>query len=267
MTVRLLQVSDLHVGAHDEGRAEVEQALRELVEQAKPELVVASGDLTHRNHPEQHERAAAFLRSLGRPVLAVPGNHDIPALPPRRFLRTFTAFERVWGETEPVYRSESVVVCGLNSVRPWLYQEGALRLRQVERAARTFAGAPEGTLRVAVLHHHLISAPWRTAKRPVFRRTRMLAALAGAGAELILSGHVHQSAVAERREFLFSSGPGQSLVVAVAPGLGRPRPGRHAEACGVHLFEAEEHELRVRGYAWSDGGFALVADRRFPRGG
>jgi hypothetical protein len=30
--------------------------------------------------------------------------------------------------------------------------------------------------------------------------------------------------------------------------------------------EAEERRLRVRTYAWSAEGWALIADRRFPRG-
>lgn len=227
---------------------------------------MASGDLTHRNRHDQHGRVVAFLRSLGPPVLAVPGNHDIPMLPPQRFVRTFTRFDHAWGETEPVFSSDELVVCGLNSVRPWLYQEGVVRAAQIARAAGAFSAAPTGALRVAVLHHHLVSAPWRTAKRPVFRRTRVLAALADAGAELVLSGHVHQSVVVERREFLFAPAGERSLVVAVAAGLGRPRPGRHAEACGLHVHEADGDALRVLTHAWDGRGFELTAERRFPRG-
>ena len=50
-----------------------------------PDLVIASGDLTNRGRRGEHERAAAFLRRLGPPVLAVPGNHDIPYTFPARF--------------------------------------------------------------------------------------------------------------------------------------------------------------------------------------
>ena len=264
MTVRLLQVSDLHVGAHDEGRDEVARALRELVLALEPELVVASGDLTHRNTREQHGRAAALLRSLGPPVLAVPGNHDIPMLPPGRFLQTFTAFEQAWGETEPRYVSDALAVCGLNSVRPWLYQEGLVGREQLERAAELFATAPAGALRVAVLHHHLVSAPWRTAKRPVLGRRRVLAQLAGAGVSVILSGHVHQSTVVERREFEVAAADLPTTVIATAPGLGRPRPHRAGEACGLHVVEWDGAETGVLTYAWESGSFREVAARRFP---
>ena len=86
----------------------------------------------------------------------IPGNHDIPKFPPWRFTRTFDEFDRVWGETEPTYRSERLIICGLNSVRPWKQQGGALRSTQVDRARRCFAEASDGALRVAVLHHHLL---------------------------------------------------------------------------------------------------------------
>ena len=43
MPARILQVSDLHVGAHDEGRADVEDAIRALAAAEQPEAVVATG--------------------------------------------------------------------------------------------------------------------------------------------------------------------------------------------------------------------------------
>jgi 3',5'-cyclic AMP phosphodiesterase CpdA len=263
-TLRVLQVSDLHAGTREEPA--VEDGLRALAAELEPELVIATGDLAHRNRRGQHERAVALLRSLGCPVLAVPGNHDMPMLPPARFLRTFAEFTRVWGETEPVFRSDRLVVCGLNSARPWLYQEGIVRYSQLERVAGVLRKAPEGALRVVALHHHLVSAPWRTAKRHVLGRGKVLATLIDAGAELIVSGHVHQSAIVERREFEVVSGEVQGAIVANAPGLGRPRPSRRGEARGLHVYESDGRTLRVLTYSWLGTSWALIADRRFPRG-
>jgi 3',5'-cyclic AMP phosphodiesterase CpdA len=261
---RLLHISDLHVGAR--GESEVEPALRTLNEKAAPELIVATGDLTHRGRPEQHEHAAAFLRGLGPPVLAVPGNHDIPLLPPARFVRPFTEFERRWETSEPVFRSEEIVVVGLNSVRPWRHQSGGLRESQLRRAAALLGEAPPGALRVVALHHHLTGAPWRSRKRPVARRSRVLAALVDAGAELILAGHIHQGAVSERREFEVASGRESGVTVAIAPGLGQPRPRRRDEARGLHVYDADDRQIRVESYVWRAGEWALIAERRLPRG-
>jgi 3',5'-cyclic AMP phosphodiesterase CpdA len=214
----------------------------------------------------QHEAAAELLQRLGPPLLAVPGNHDIPYTFPARFTRTYAEFERHWETTEPVYRSEHILAVGLNSVRPWRNQSGRVRESQLLRAAqilRTFEGTQ---LRVAVLHHHLLGAPWRSRKKPVARRNHVLASLVDAGAELIVAGHIHQSTVAERREFEIATGGERGVTVSIAPGLGQPRPQRRGEARGLHVYEFDETHLRIHTYTWRDGGWALTAERTFARG-
>ena len=264
MAARILHVSDLHVGKRED--AAVERALAAFAGRIGPDLVVATGDLTHRGRRAQHERAAAQLRALGPPVVAVPGNHDIPYTFPARFTRPWAEFERAWAETQPAYRADGVLVVGLNSVRPWRHQSGRLRSSQLEWAAERLAEAPPGTLRVAALHHQLIGAPWRTRKRAVARRNRVLAALLDAGAELILSGHTHQGAVAERHEFEVWAEGQPGVVVSTAPGLGQPRPYRRGEARGLFLYEADSDELRAHTYAWRGSDWERTGLRRFPRG-
>jgi 3',5'-cyclic AMP phosphodiesterase CpdA len=264
VVTRILHLSDLHVGAPKAARAE--WALSPLLERFDPELVIASGDLCHRGTEVQHAEAAALLRGLGRPLLVVPGNHDIPYTFPARFTRPYAEFERHWETTEPVYSSERIVAVGLNSVRPWRHQSGGLSEAQLVHAQETLRSADGGGLRVVVLHHHLIGAPWRSRKRPLARRDRVLAALADAGAELIVAGHIHQGTVAERREFEIDAGDGRALTVSIAPGLGQPRPHRKGESRGLHVYEFDETRLRIHTYTWRDGGWALTGERAFARG-
>jgi hypothetical protein len=93
----------------------------------------------------------------------------------------------------------------------------------------------------------------------------VLATLLDAGAELIVSGHTHQGALAERHEFEAWTGQ-RGVTIATAPGFGRPRPDRRGEARGVLVYEAEERELRAHTYIWRDGDWGLTATRRYPRG-
>lgn len=264
MSARFLHVSDLHFGAGDD--ATIAQGLEELVERSDPELVVASGDLTHRGRRREHEQAAAFLRGLGRPLLVVPGNHDIPHSVPGRFTRTFAEFERQWGSAEPVFHSPALVAIGVNSVRPWRHQSGGVRAAQLQRVGELLAEADPPALRTVVLHHHLIGAPWRSRKRPVSHRNRVLAALVDAGAELILAGHIHQAAISERHEFEVVEGEVRAVTVSVAPGLGQPRPHRRGEARGALVYEASADDIRIETHVWRERGWALTGERRFPRG-
>ena len=86
-----------------------------------------------------------------------------------------------------------------------------------------------------------------------------------AGADLILAGHIHQAAVSERHEFEVVGGEARTAVVAIAPGLGQPRPRRLGEARGLHLHEADPDAIVVRTFLWSGGDWTLGAERRFVR--
>ncbi len=264
LAVRVLHISDLHAGSVEE--TAVERSLRPFVERVSPELIAVTGDLAHRGRRREHERAATFLRGLGRPLLVIPGNHDIPYTFPARFTRPWAEFERQWETVEPVFRSAALVVVGLNSVRPWRHQSGGIRARQIARAGELLDGAPDGALRVVCLHHHLIGAPWRSRKRPVSRRSEVLAGLVDAGAELILAGHIHQAAVSERHEFEVERDGLRGVTVSVAPGLGQPRPNRRGEARGLHVYEASAKSLLVQTFVWRENDWGLTATRRFPRG-
>jgi len=243
----------------------VERALARLVERLEPQLVVASGDLAHRGRRQQLERAAELLRSLGPPVIAVPGNHDLPYTA-ARFFSPWAEFERIWETTEPTVSSPGLHVVGLNSARPFRHQGGALSRAQLDRAAERLAEGEPGALRVAVLHHHLLGAPWRAArKRPVSRRNRVLRALLEGGSDLILAGHIHQAAVSERHEFSVVGEEARTAVVAIAPGLGQPRPRRLGEARGLHVHEADEDAIVVRTFRLLRGDWTLAAERRFLR--
>lgn len=265
MPVRILHVSDLHVGAHEDEA--VQQAIAAVAAQVAPELVIATGDLTHSGRRDQHERAARFLRALGPPVLAVPGNHDIPRpADPARALHPWREFERLWETTEPVYASSTLVAVGLNSVRPWRYQSGAVREEQLARAEVHLLSAPASAVCVVALHHHMVGAPWRSWKRPVSRRNHVLARLVDSGADLILGGHIHQAAVSERREFeVVTSDAPRAVVVSIAPGLGQPRPDRRGEARGFHAYAIDDEAIEVHTHVWHPDGFRPTAVRRFPR--
>ena len=263
MAARILHVSDLHVGARED--REVEQALAVLAEELAPEVVVASGDLTNRGRAAEHERAHALLTGLGAPVVAVPGNHDLPYTLPQRFASPWREFERVWGSTEPTHASRALHVVGLNSARPFRHQSGRITDAQLDGAATRLASAASGAYRVVVLHHHMIGAPWRAArKRPVARRNHVLHQLVSAGADLIVAGHIHQAAVSERHEFEVV-GHAPEVVVSIAPGFGQPRPHRLGEARGLHVYEIDDGALTVLTHVWTDGRWELTARRTFPR--
>jgi 3',5'-cyclic AMP phosphodiesterase CpdA len=262
----VLHVSDLHLGTRNGlDDPALEREIGRLVEGLRPELVVASGDLTHDGRRGEHETAAAYLRALGLPLVVIPGNHDIPPWPPRRLLRPFEEFERQWGAEPPLHSSATLHVSGLNSVNPWGYQRGKLPRAELERAAAELATAQPGALRLVALHHQLAGTPWRWKKLPLAARTKVLRLLGDAGADLIIGGHIHQASVSARREFEVLGDGERECVVATAPGLGRPRPGRRYEVRGALVHRWDAASLTVETHVWAGERFALAASRTFPR--
>jgi 3',5'-cyclic AMP phosphodiesterase CpdA len=165
-----------------------------------------------------------------------------------------------------VHADGQAYVVGLNSVRPWRHQSGGLSDAQLRRATDRLQEAPEDALRVVVLHHQMVGAPWRTRKKPVARRTHVLARLVDCGAELIVGGHIHQGTVSERHEFEVITGEARGVVVSIAPGLGQPRPNRRGEARGAVVYAADERTIRIETFIWRDDDWGLTALRTFPRG-
>jgi 3',5'-cyclic AMP phosphodiesterase CpdA len=259
---RILHVSDLHVRRLEP--LDALDPLRELTGRLEPVLVIATGDLAHRGRSVELERASEFLRRLERPLLVVPGNHDIPYTI-ARLTRPFALWARIFGATEPVYRENGLLVLGLNSVRPRRHQDGSLSDAQLARAGKELESAGDA-FKVVALHHHVASPPWRTNKAPLDRRDLVLRSLASAGADLVVSGHVHQAAVASRHEFeVFDESATRSVVFATAPGLGRPRPRRRGEAQGVNLYDVADESVTVTTLAWNGAEFGEVARRTFGR--
>lgn len=262
VAARILHVSDLHVGKRED--PQVEAALVRLAGELRPDVVVASGDLTNRGRRGEHEQARRLLQSLGAQVVAVPGNHDLPYTFPARFTAPWREFERAWETTEPTYASPSLHIVGLNSARPYRHQSGGLRAAQLHGAATRLGQAAPGAYRVVVFHHHMIGAPWRAArKRPLARRDHVLHELVAAGADLIVAGHIHQAAVSERHEFEVVSGDARAVVISIAPGLGQPRPQRLGEARGLQVYEIEAGKLTVETHIWRGDDWAVMARRSF----
>lgn len=186
---RILHLSDLHFGTVD---ARLLEPLVALAESLAPDATIISGDLTQRARRDQFAAARAFVDRLPGPVLTVPGNHDMPlynvAL---RLAAPFAGYRRAFGDDlEPVIQLPDAVLHGVNTADPRVWKAGRLRQASIRRLTRSFADAPPGLWRVAVMHHAPVPAADGT-PADIARPAQTLAALAEVGADIVLSGHTH----------------------------------------------------------------------------
>lgn len=206
---RLVHLSDLHFGAHDERIvAGVEQSVQDL----KPDLVVVSGDFTQRARTEQFKEACEFLerlREAGNEVIGVPGNHDVPLYDVlRRFLSPLTRYRRYIDETLcPFIELPGVAVLGINTARSLTFKDGRVSEEQVQFIRETFARTDPEVTRVLVTHHPLFALKVGEEMTPAIGRQELaLDAIEEAGVDLVLAGHNHHASSHDASELATRSG-------------------------------------------------------------
>ncbi|WP_347139864.1 metallophosphoesterase [Paracoccus sp. SSK6] len=183
---RIVHLSDLHFGFH---RAELAAPLLERVNSARADLVVVTGDLTHRGRRDQYNQAGVFLSRIRAPLIAVPGNHDVPLYNLLvRYLTPFAGYRRAMGpDLAPTRQVGRVRVLGLNSVDPFAVQRGIIRDGEI---GRVIGSLDLLAMNVVALHHPLEHLA-QVDKELTRRAPEALARLERAGAQIVLSGHLH----------------------------------------------------------------------------
>ncbi len=182
------QLSDIHCG---DGRFDpaLMQSLVVEVEELQPDVVIVPGDLTADGFAEQFEAAHDWLSRLSCPQIIVPGNHDarnvglmhFDALFPRQYERTLVPLHGSAGDA---------LILGSDTSKPDLNQGeiGRDRLRRISDQMRMSAES----LKVLVIHHHLVSVPGTGRERNIlWDAGDLLEVLSECRADLVLSGHRH----------------------------------------------------------------------------
>ncbi len=195
--MRLVQLSDIHFGGENK---EAVEAATAWINEARPDLVVVAGDLTLDGKTPEFDAAAAWLKRLPDPMIVVPGNHDTPFVGPRelfeRFTRTWRRFKDRFGDEDgAAWRAPGITVTSLNTARAaqvrWNWSKGAVSHGQVRRIVRELKAAPAGDLKVVVCHHPLMEVLGGPMTAKVHGGVSAASHFVEAGADVILSGHIH----------------------------------------------------------------------------
>ncbi|HPA96323.1 MAG: metallophosphoesterase [Acidobacteria bacterium] len=263
---RLFHLSDVHFGPHHQ--PEVARAAAALVAARQPDLVLLSGDLTQRARKAQFRAARAWVDGLGRPVLVVPGNHDVPLYRVwERLFAPFGVYRRHFArDLEPTFHDDELAVIGVNTAHNWTFTNGRIRRRRLARLEAAFAAEPPGRCRIVVAHHVL--APVAGLENPETMRgaRRAAAAFARAGVELVVAGHLHEAFVV-RSEEAFPGLDGRFVIVHC--GTTTSARGRGAERLAHSAtwieIDAEAIALSVLRHDPETARFVAREAHRFPR--
>jgi 3',5'-cyclic AMP phosphodiesterase CpdA len=231
-------------------RPEVLDAITRDLKKQKFDHIAVTGDLVNLSLPDEYARAKQWLETLGdaRNVTVVPGNHDVyvreaeqsPAAYWADYMRGDDGLDRF-----PFLRRRgNVALIALSTGVPTgpFMATGRLGTRQLARLAELL-DQTRGAFRVVVIHHPPKSPLRRTLRRltdaPALRRV-----LAEKGAELLIHGHDHHSAL----EWL--DGPQgqkdqkiqriQKIPAVCVPSASAAAPHGEEGGAGYHLFAIDD---------------------------
>ena len=238
----LAHLSDLHFGRVD--RTVLEPLRRRLVALA-PDLVVISGDLTQRARANQFREARAYLDTLPKPQVVVPGNHDVPLYNVvARFLRPLSGYRRIIADdVEPGFVDDEIAVLGINTARSFVFKGGRVSEAQLARVREQLGGLNGQVTRIVVSHH-----PFMACEK-----------LAGCRVDLFVSGHHHATRVGRCRT------AGLSALMVEAGTAASQR--RREEPNSFNVLRIRPQRIDVEHFALRGGGFARAATEAFFREG
>jgi len=271
---RIVHLSDLHFGAHDDRLVE---AVNHEVDALKPDLVVISGDFTQRARTEQFRKACHFLEGLrdrGHEVLGVPGNHDVPLYDVlRRFLSPLARYRRFIDESLcPFIELPGVAVLGINTARSLTFKDGRINRDQVEFIRETFARTPSEAFRIIVTHHPLFALEvGGEIERAIGRQEMALDAVEESGVDMVLAGHAHHASSQDAGDIVTRAG-GVLVVQAGTATSTRVREqeqsfntidlGDRKATITVHAWKGTEfHADEAQPYEWHDGRWRILKSR------
>ncbi|MDO5673496.1 MAG: metallophosphoesterase [bacterium] len=192
----LLHISDTHFGTEIPA---VLAALRQQVHAMPVDAIILSGDLTQRARLYQFRNCRAFIDSLSDlPLLAVPGNHDISLWCP--WERLFTPYRRYHTYFPTDFDRHGLIcaqigdayIVAVRSTRRYRHIHGELSARQIDRVGRLLQQAPAGALKLVVCHQPLYVTDQEDEVDLVRGAHRAVPVWRAAGADGIVSGHIHQ---------------------------------------------------------------------------
>ena len=187
----LLQVSDAHFGTE---QPPVVNALLQLADAERPDLVIMSGDITQRARRHQFAAARSFADKL-KPaaLLTIPGNHDIPLFNVAlRAFAPYANYSRTFGENlEPEFESQHLLVIGVNTTRPHRHKDGELSAQQIDRVTQRLQRAAPSQLRIIVVHQPVLAIRKADENNLLDGHRQAVPAWAAAGGDIIMGGHIH----------------------------------------------------------------------------
>lgn len=196
--LKIVHIGNTHFSVNSYTEEIYQEAVRQIND-AKPDVVVHTGDVTNTNKLDEFELASSKLRHIKYPLIIVPGYCDLQNF-------GWELFPEWIGPLEPVFENDKVRIIGINSIDMAL-ESGVIGRKKMKETADMFAGKEDKKINIVAFYHNLIPHP----------KTKFDTMLSDAGnvlknftaletkINLILNGHDHISFSLQVEDTVLSS--------------------------------------------------------------
>ena len=145
-----------------------------------------------------------------------------------------------------------IAVVGINTARSNVFKGGRINREQIERVREVLCPLSERVIKIVFTHHPFDLPPGHASRELVGRARKAMKMFADCGADILLSGHLHESSAADTR---LRYRIDDFVALVVQAGTATSTRGR-GEANSFNVLQVDYPRVRVERFAWNQTEFA-----------
>ncbi|WP_457751441.1 metallophosphoesterase family protein [Thermococcus sp.] len=182
--LRIAHISDTHITGDSAYKSYAYDLITNEINRLNFDFVIHTGDVTNQGLREEYERATYELKKINKPLVVLPGNHDVRNV-------GYKLFEDLIGPLNGVYEFRGGVVIWVDSTIPDLSdgRVGGHKFRWLKKRLEEYS---DRKFKIVAAHHHLIPLPDTGRERNVlYNAGDILGLLLLHDVNLYVCGHKH----------------------------------------------------------------------------
>ncbi len=226
--MRIAHISDSHIVMGGEFQKEAFSQIIEEINNSACDLVVHTGDITDTGLREAYEQSLSLVKSIKKPFVVIPGNHDYRNV-------GYELFEEYYGELNGLKEGEDYVLIHVDSSIPDR-NEGRVGSSKFSWLRNQLIEHSSKKVKIVAVHHHLVPVPKSGTERNVlFNAGDLMDIFRKYDVDLVLSGHRHYPNVTNVDNMVISNAGCMSC-----------RKVRGGDVCSYNQIVITPQEITVR---------------------
>ncbi|WP_457568872.1 metallophosphoesterase family protein [Desulfurobacterium sp.] len=182
--IRIAHLSDTHISPSDTFNRTAFEIAIERINNSNVDIVIHTGDVTDQGLKDEFEYASFLLRKIKKPLIVIPGNHDVRNVGYKLFQEKFPGFKKSICLKFATFIPVDTTIPDISN--------GRIEFYEMERLKSELQKAEKKSLKIVIGHHHLLPVSFTGRERNVIHNGGdLLELLLSQNAHLYICGHKH----------------------------------------------------------------------------